>query len=341
MKPLSWIVLLLTISTFSQTPGGGVTDIDGNRYNSVIIGTQEWMKENLNVSKYSDGTIIPQVTDPVVWRSLNTGAWCYYNNDSANGAVYGKLYNWYAVAGINDAASLVNPSLRKQLAPTGWHVPSTTEWAMLIYLLDPNYSGVPFGTYTSNSAGGKLKETGNLHWNTPNSASTNTTGFTALPAGWRQFQNSSFGFLGTEAWMWLSSIGDEWNVRQEAWYVYLGGGSSVQWDYQFYGDLKAGYSVRAIKNPVMNNQSFEENSFKVYPNPAREQITIDLGTNSNAIGWSYKIVNTLGQEVLNGVLSSQQNIIALNNIKGQGVYFVKVSDGSNALLDTKKIIIQQ
>ena len=92
---------------------------------------------------------------------------------------------------------------------------------------------------------------------------------------------------------------------------------------------------------TLDTPNFENNSFVVYPNPANDQITIDLGTNSNAMGWSYKIVNTLGQEVQNGVLSSQQNIIQLNKVKGQGIYFVKVYDSSNSLLGTKKIIIQE
>ena len=93
-------------------------------------------------------------------------------------------------------------------------------------------------------------------------------------------------------------------------------------------------------NCALDTEEFETNDLKLYPNPAKDQITIDLGTTSNAMGWSYKIVNTLGQEVLNGVLNSQQNTIQLNNIKGQGVYFVKVYDCSNALMITKKIIIQ-
>ena len=85
MKHLTWITLFFTLSTFSQAPGNGVTDIDGNPYNSVIIGTQEFTKKNLNVSKYSDGTPIPQVTDATAWAALNTGAWCYYENTTANG----------------------------------------------------------------------------------------------------------------------------------------------------------------------------------------------------------------------------------------------------------------
>ena len=99
--------------------------------------------------------------------------------------------------------------------------------------------------------------------------------------------------------------------------------------------------ITGLFTTLGTEQTPANNQISIYPNPAKEQITIDFGTNSIAIGWNYKIVNTLGQEVLNGVLSSQQNIIALNNIKGQGVYFVKVYDGFNALLDTKKIIIQQ
>ena len=85
----------------------------------VTIGTQIWQSTNLDVTTYRDGTPIPQVTDPTQWANLTTGAWCYYNNDPANGTIYGKLYNWYAVAGIHDT----DPSTpNKILAPQGWHV---------------------------------------------------------------------------------------------------------------------------------------------------------------------------------------------------------------------------
>ena len=86
---------------------------------TIVIGTQQWMRENLDVVTYRNGDIIPQVTDATAWAALTTGAWCYYNNDSANGAIYGKLYNWYAV---NDT---------RGLAPTGWHVPTDAEWTIL------------------------------------------------------------------------------------------------------------------------------------------------------------------------------------------------------------------
>jgi hypothetical protein len=112
----------------------------------VTIGTQTWTTKNLDVATYSDGTPIPQVTDTAKWASLTTGAWCYYNNDPANGAVYGKLYNWYAVAGIYNQASGTDASQRKKLAPTGYHVPTDDEWNMVTDLKNPNgFAGLPGG----------------------------------------------------------------------------------------------------------------------------------------------------------------------------------------------------
>jgi hypothetical protein len=98
---------------------GTLTDIDGNKYKTVKIGNQWWMAENLSVSHYRDGTSIPKVTEETQWANLTTGAWCYYNNDSDLGIIYGKLYNWYAV---NDS---------RGLAPAGWHIPSDAEWTIL------------------------------------------------------------------------------------------------------------------------------------------------------------------------------------------------------------------
>lgn len=138
--------------------GGGVTDIDGNNYGSVVLNNQEWMAKNLNVSKYRNGDIIPQVTDINQWNNLTTGAWCYYRNDTSNGTVYGKLYNWYA---INDP---------RGLAPQGWHIPSDAEWTDLV-----NFLG------GENAAGPKIKEFVALPWET--SFANNQSGFNAIPSG--------------------------------------------------------------------------------------------------------------------------------------------------------------
>jgi uncharacterized protein (TIGR02145 family) len=155
----------------------------------------------LDVTTYRDGTPIPQVTDPTAWSNLTTGAWCYYNNNAANNATYGKLYNWYAAAGIYDAASLANPALRKNLAPTGWHVPTDAEWSTLINCLDPTANG---GANTPNVAGGAMKENGTTHWTTPNTGATNSSGFTGLPGGYRYFIGS-FYYFGLFGYWWSSS----------------------------------------------------------------------------------------------------------------------------------------
>ena len=189
--------------------GPNVTDIEGNTYQSVSNCGLTFTKQNLNVSKYSDGTPIPQVTDSKHWAKLTTGAGCYYHNDPASEAVYGKLYNWYAVAGIYDAASLANPALRKKLAPTGWHVPSDGEWSNLINCLDPNADG---GNNFPNIAGVKMKTTGTIQsgtglWESPNTAATtaatNESGFTGLPAGSCSFKGTFYG-VGSIGFWWSS-----------------------------------------------------------------------------------------------------------------------------------------
>jgi uncharacterized protein (TIGR02145 family) len=162
---------------------------------NVTIGTQVWSSTNLEVNTYRDGTIIPHVTDPTAWAGLTTGAWCYYNNDTANGVVYGVLYNWYAVAGIHDT----DPNTpNKTLAPQGWHIPNNLEWNTLI-----NYLG------GLSVAGGKMKETGTSHWFSPNTGATNISGFTALPNGLRVWNDGGFLLMGAYGHCW--SI-DEYNL---------------------------------------------------------------------------------------------------------------------------------
>ncbi|OYU84738.1 MAG: hypothetical protein CFE24_05430 [Flavobacterium sp. BFFFF2] len=202
----------------------------------VTICNQIWSTKNLDVTTYSDGTPIPQVTDPTAWANLTTGAWCYYNNDPANGAVYGKLYNWYAAAGIYDAASLANPTLRKKLVPTGWHVPTDAEWSMLINCLDPNANG---GT-TTNIAGDKMKST--TLW-TPYSGiiNTNSSGFTGLPGGYR-FSLGTFSLIGNRGNWWSSS--EDSTIYAWSRYLHCCGSTADR-----YSNVKAlGFSVRCLRD---------------------------------------------------------------------------------------------
>ena len=160
---------------------------------TVTIGNQVWTKKNLDVSHYRNGDTIPEVRDAATWANLKTGAWCYYNNDPANGAIYGKLYNWYAV---NDS---------RGLAPGGYHVPSDAEWTVL-------------STYLGGEsvAGGKMKETGTTHWYIPNTGATNSSGFSGLPGGYR---------LNNGGYYYIRSFGIWWSSTEYggtlAWYRYL------------------------------------------------------------------------------------------------------------------------
>ncbi len=162
---------------------------------TVVIGTQEWTTRNAEHVTYRDGTAIPQVTEQTAWDNLTTGAWCYYNNDSANAETHGKLYNWYAVAGIYDEASLNDDTLRKEFAPEGYHVPTQTEQFTLRDFIGGTLSGY------------KLKATGNVSdgtglWSGSQPA-TNEFGYTALPSGERT--NSIFTAMNIAIKFWSST----------------------------------------------------------------------------------------------------------------------------------------
>jgi uncharacterized protein (TIGR02145 family) len=172
---------------------------------SVTIGSQIWQNTNLDVITYRDGTPIPEVTDPTQWKNLTTGAWCYYNNDPANGAIYGKLYNWFAVAGIHDTDP-ITPN--KILAPMGWHIPSYNEWTTL-------------GTFLGglSIAGGKMKSTGTSLWQSPNTGATNESGFNGFPGGSRSGNFSTgglFSLIGSCGFWWSSTLNSN-----QAWYTGL------------------------------------------------------------------------------------------------------------------------
>lgn len=196
----------------------------------VTIGTQVWATKNLDVATYSDGTPIPEV-DAAEWTTIRTGAWCYYENSTANGKIYGKLYNWYAVAGIHD----YDPNTpNKILAPTGWHVPSDAEWITL-----RDYLG------GESVAGSKMKVTGNSLWVGFNTDATNSSGFSALPGGLRNDSGSlPFRDMGHTCVWWSSSevlnfptLARFWNVTQ------------LTGNFQNSYSLKEfGYSVRCVKD---------------------------------------------------------------------------------------------
>lgn len=204
-----------------KTFTGTVTDFDGNAYFTVTIGTQIWMAGNLKTVKFNDGTAIPLVTDKTTWNALTTPGYCWLNNDvAANKVTYGALYNYYVVDPASNGG--------KNVCPTGWHVPTNGQWTDMTTSL-----GGEAG------AGGKIKEAGTAHWQTPNSGATNETGFTALPAGSR---GNDFGVTGTDANFWTSTEYETYS----AWLRFISFSNSNVHP-QYYGKQN-GLSIRCLRD---------------------------------------------------------------------------------------------
>lgn len=192
------------------------TDIDGNTYDTVVIGTQVWMSNNLRVSKYRNGDSIPTNLSDTAWASTTSGAFAIYNNTAANDTIYGKLYNWYAVA---------DP---RGLCPAGWHVPSFADWA----ILENSLGG-------SSVAGGKMKAVSPL-WTAPNTGATNSSGFSGLPGGFR-VPSGQYGLLGLIGWWWSSTP----SSATDAWIRATNG---VDATLGYTNGAKVGVSVRCVRD---------------------------------------------------------------------------------------------
>ncbi|MFZ4454969.1 MAG: fibrobacter succinogenes major paralogous domain-containing protein [Bacteroidales bacterium] len=218
------IIFYQKVITPPPPPTNTVTDIDGNVYHTIAIGTQTWMVENLKTTKYRNGSSIPNVTSSASWISLTTGAYCNYNNDATNAVLYGRLYNWYAA------------SDSRNVAPVGWHVPTIAEFTTLA-----NFLG------GEGMAGISLKEAGTSHWGT-NSGATNKSGFTALPGGGRGGLTGNFGGIGVPVGNGYS--GNWWSTTQQ---TSANGQLMFIYDFQgmihlSYWPMKDGYSIRCIKD---------------------------------------------------------------------------------------------
>lgn len=171
----------LTFSTYTST----VSDIEGNVYKTVTVGTKVWMAENLRSTKYNDGTPIPLITDSLIWGTLTSPGYCWYNNDASTyKASYGALYNWFVVNTMFNG--------NKEICPSGWHVASG-DWSDL-YRPFKIYYG-----YDESIGGNELMETGIKHWIKP--LGTNETSFSALPGGAR-LANGKFINLGSNGYYW-------------------------------------------------------------------------------------------------------------------------------------------
>jgi len=211
-----------------------MSDLEGNLYRIVNIDDQVWMAENLRTAKYNDGTDIQLVTDVSQWNDLTTGAYCWYDNDSAKyEKKYGKLYNWFV---MNE----------DKICPDGWHVPSDDEWQKLEMYLgmiqnEANQSGVRGGT---ENIGGKMKESSTKFWISPNSGANNESGFTALPGGSR---NSTYGWIGEQAYWWSSTE----LYSSSAFYRNLY--ANQTYVFRQATEKRTGMSIRCVKDQISIN----------------------------------------------------------------------------------------
>ena len=235
------ISFLMFQNIFAQQYGSFKDSRDGKVYKTVKIGNQVWMAENLNVSKFRNGDLIPEAKNEEDWKAAGENkqpAWCYYDNDMRNGEKYGKLYNWYAV---NDS---------RGLAPKDWQISSSKDWEKLASGL----GGIEDNNYKFESdpnisltmiAGGKMKSSGTRHWKSPNRNATNESGFSALPGGFRSLTGVlylSFNSIYVFGSWWTSSENDS----NSAWYRNLSYGTGAL--LKNTGLKSIGYSVRCVKN---------------------------------------------------------------------------------------------
>ncbi|MBI5538733.1 MAG: T9SS type A sorting domain-containing protein [Bacteroidia bacterium] len=292
------LIIISFLPVFSQT----VTDYDGNVYNTVTIGTQVWMKQNLKVTHYNNGDAISNVTDNTAWSSLSSGAYCNFNNDVANVATYGRLYNFYALVDS------------RKICPTGWHAPE--DWELTN--LENNLGGATV-------AGGKMKEAGTTHWTSPNTGATNSSNFTFLPGGMR-ISSGTFGNFGSAGFLWTSTEQGSLN----AWYRWLG--TNAADSYKNSGSKGFGFSVRCISNTAAgvyeNNIDFNIN---VYPNPAKNIVNIEIEKTDD---YNISVYNILGSCVINQKLNNQKNTINVSSLEN-GIYLLQISNKSGVVSQQK------
>lgn len=224
MKKTLFILMIVCLSSYGQVTNETVTDVEGNVYHTVKIGTQTWMVENLKVTRYASGEQIVEIKNPDSW-STSDAAYCWYDNDIFFKNTYGALYNYYIIQKQEIGG--------KRFTPKGWHVPSVEEWQTLI-----NYLG------GEQIAGAKMKETGIDHWISSNVETTNESGFTALSGGYRLvgITTADCIYVGESGMFWSSTKKNMFT----AWcYLLKNGKNEIV---KLPKNTNNGYSIRCIKD---------------------------------------------------------------------------------------------
>ncbi|OFY87543.1 MAG: hypothetical protein A3F72_20915 [Bacteroidetes bacterium RIFCSPLOWO2_12_FULL_35_15] len=320
MKKIFLISTVISLSSGISYAQTTVTDIDGNVYNTIAIGTQLWMKENLRTTKYNDGTPIayPGANDSA-WQYNYTGAYAWYNNDSATYSDYGILYNWFALSPTTNGG--------RNICPAGWHVATSSEWNKMEKYLDPTTDTTLYGS-VGTTIGAQIKESGTAHWYTGNTG-TNTSGFTALGGGGRS-ESGAYSYYTSNANFWTATP-----YGSTAWYRRLQYNSSRIYKYDL--SKNSGWSVRAVRDGLttglMENNPIE--TIFIYPNPSEGTFTI---SQNNISKTEIEIYNLMGTLIYKTQFANLQITIDLSNLS-KGIYLVKLID-TNRNIHNQKIIIQ-
>ena len=324
------LILLLFIPLVSFGQGeqlytdGSDFDQEGNSFEWINYGEQDWSIENAEVVTYRDGTPISQVTDPNEWSNLTTGAWCYYDNDPSKG----KLYNGYAVLGIHDNNETTE---NKNFAPYGWEVPTDSKWNTLKdFLIENGYNYD--GTVDQNKIAKSISSTSG--WNTSgtldngavgyNQEANNLSGFNLYPTGIREVDHPQGDFfnLGSAVQLWSSSIFSD-ELQNSVSYAY----HSVSLNTGGLNSKEYGFSVRFVRNASTASLNDFTNSINIYPNPSSKYININIDTKLEAV-----VFDLLGKELIRENITGRLDISSLE----KGTYILNLSDGINN--STHKII---
>jgi uncharacterized protein (TIGR02145 family) len=284
----------LTVETAAQTDS--ITDIDGNVYQTIAIGTQWWMTENLKVSRYANGDTIPYLKQDEDWAASEEGAYCYYANRTNFIDQFGLLYNWYVAAD------------EREVCPSGWHISTDEDWIILEKYLGMSAAETERMTaWRGSNEGDKLKD--------HSFGGNNSSGFTAFGTGYRD-PEGTFKAMGTDNDYWTSTPYDNEGNTEGILHGLLNSKSSVVRNFHVPG---YGFCIRCVRDEVVSAKEHKSRAGSlVYPNPAGDQLFI-----KNADGNLLTIRNLAGQVVWTEEVSSQEHLVDMSCLHS-GTYLVSL-----------------
>ena len=302
MKNIYLVILIFSTNIFAQQPGLGVTDVDGNYYQSIILGSQEWMQSNLKVSKYNNNDPIP--TTPFYTYDYSNETEPKYQWLTIENIAFGRHYTWYVAIDS------------RGLCPEGWRVPTANDWEELFTQLD----GILV-------AGGKMKEAGFSNWLPPNTGATNESTLTAIPAGYHSIYGGDTAIYYNAFFTSATEYSEDSN-----WLMHLSWIDNRAYTNGVAPTKQLGLSCRCIKNTELSNIDIQNNLLRIYPNPIKNNI-LHIETQNNSTK-EIVIYNSLGQQI------NKQTILGdvLNLDLKSGLYIIEIIQ--DRITYRKKIIIQ-